>query len=88
MFDEDGAPALDHPAHTAIESRDLHDALDHLDGAALLVDDHGEGGSLYDGGKHRSVDREMRDSRVLHLKQQSSEILDHSGEAARLRSRG
>ena len=88
MLNEDGASAFDHPRHAAVQGGHLHDALDHLHRATLLVDDDGKGRSLDDRRQHRSIDREVRNSGVLNLEQQGAESLDHAGEAGRLRSRG
>jgi len=88
VIDEDGLPAFDHPAHAAVEGANLNNTLDHLDGAALLIDDDGECRSLYDRRKHRRIDREVRDAGVLDLEQQSAEGLDDPGEAGRLGGRG
>lgn len=88
MLDEDGASAFHHPRHAAVQRGDLHDALDHLDRAALLVDDDREGGSLDDRRQHRSIDGEVRNSGVLNLEQQGAQSLDHAREAGRLRGRG
>jgi hypothetical protein len=88
MIDEDGSPTFDHTAHAAVDGADLDNTLDHLDGAPLLVDDDSEGRSLDDRSQHRRVDGEMGDAGVLHLEQQSSEVLNDAGEAGRLRGRG
>ena len=87
MIDEDGPAALDHPAHRAVDGRYLHHALDHLNGAALLVDDHGEGCSLDHGGEHWRVDCEVGDAGMPDLEQHRAEILDHAREAVGLRRR-
>jgi hypothetical protein len=88
VIDEHGSAAFDHSEHAAIDGGDLHNALDHLHRATLLIDDDGEGRSFDHGGEHRRVDREMGDSGVLDLEQQGADLLDHPGEAGRLRRRG
>jgi hypothetical protein len=85
VIDEDRATAFDHAGHTAVDCADLHHALNHLDGAAMLIDDDRESRSLDDGGEHRRVDREVGDAGMLDLEQQSAEILNHASEAGRLR---
>lgn len=67
MIDKNGLAALDHPAHAAVEGADLNNALDHLNGAALLIDHNGKRRPLDDRGKHRRVDGEMGDAGMLHL---------------------
>lgn len=88
MIDEDGLSTFDHSAHPAVDRRDLNNPLDHLDCAAALIDNHGEGCSLDDGREHRRVDRKVRYASVLDLEQHGAKVLDHTGESARLLSRG
>jgi hypothetical protein len=65
----------------------LDDALNHLNRAAVLFDDNGEGGSLNHSGQHRSVDREVRDACVLDLEQQGAEHLEYAREPGGLQLR-
>jgi len=88
MIDEDGLPTFDHSAHAAVKGTDLNNTLDHLDGAALLINDDGECRSFHDRGQHRRIDREVRNPGVPDLEQQSAQGLDDPGEAGRLRGRG
>jgi hypothetical protein len=58
----------------------LDDALNHLNGAAVLFDDNGEGGSLDHSGQHRSVNCKVRDACMLDLEQHGAEHLDYARE--------
>jgi hypothetical protein len=87
VIDEDGPSAFDDPAHAAVERSHLHRALDHLDRAALLIDNDGEGCALDHRREHRSVDGEMWNAGMLDLEQQGAEILNDAREAGWLRRR-
>ena len=66
---------------------DLHDTLDHLDCAALLIDNYREGRSFDDRSEHWRVDGEMWNAGVLHLEEQGAHVLNDSRETGRLRRR-
>jgi hypothetical protein len=87
VIDEDGPSAFDDPAHAAIECSHLHRTLDHLDRAALLIDDYGEGRALDHRRQHRGVDGEMGNAGMLDLEQQGAEVLNDAREAGWLRRR-
>jgi hypothetical protein len=87
MIYEDGPSAFDHPAHTAVDGSDLHHALNHLNRAAMLVDNDGESRPFDNGGQHWRIDCKVRNPGVLDLEEQGAEILDDAREAGRLRSR-
>jgi hypothetical protein len=88
VVDEYRTAAFDEPAHSTIGGGHLNRTLDHLHGAAVLIDGDRERRALHDGGEHWCIDGEMRNPGVLDLEEHSAQFLDHAGETGCLRYRG
>jgi hypothetical protein len=84
MIDEDSLSAIDHSTHSAVDGRNLDAAFDHLDRAAVPIDDDRKGRSLHHGSKCRRIDGEMRNTGVTDLEKQGPECLHDPRESRRL----